>query len=87
MLGVVFLYGDRGSDGIHGRRKPDVRRGVAGASSGADAEDAIDCYMLVRAGFGQEGVPEWRSGERERDMDMDMDMDMGIRSDIPFHLA
>jgi len=46
MLGVVFLYGDRGSDGIHGSRKPDVRRGVAGASSGADAEDAMDCCML-----------------------------------------
>jgi hypothetical protein len=41
------LYGDRGSDGTHGRRKPDVRRGVAGASSGADAEDAIDCCMSV----------------------------------------
>jgi hypothetical protein len=47
MLGVVFLCGDRGPDGTHGRRKPDVRRGVAGASSGADAEDAMDCCVLA----------------------------------------
>lgn len=43
MFGVVFLYGVRASEASHGRRNEDARRGVAGASSGADAEDAIDC--------------------------------------------
>ena len=50
MLGLVFLYGDRASEGSHGRRNEDVRRGVVGASSGADTEDAIDRCLLVWTG-------------------------------------
>ena len=47
MFGVVFLYGDLASEGSHGRRNEDVRRGVVGASSGADTEDAMDRCILV----------------------------------------